>query len=159
MRIWDSVFKNGYFGEATQVPFDLAVIGGKKCLHQIPGQCGANDATAETQDVHVVVLDTLPCGKMIFDQAGAYAFDFISTYCRAHSAAANGNASFHLARGDGPRQRCDEIGEIILGHQEMCAKIHDLVTSLFEAGQYIMLQSKTAVISCNSNAHTFVLFK
>jgi len=43
----------------------LAKLGCEKGLNEIPGDGWSYSSAAHTKDVHVVVLDTLPCRKMV----------------------------------------------------------------------------------------------
>jgi hypothetical protein len=43
----------------------LTKLGCQKCLNEIPGDCWSDSPAAHTKNVHVIVLDALPCRKMI----------------------------------------------------------------------------------------------
>jgi hypothetical protein len=60
-------FESSYFAEATQVPVQLAEPGMQKCLDEVPGNGRSHSPAAHTNNVHVVVLDTLPGRVMVVD--------------------------------------------------------------------------------------------
>jgi hypothetical protein len=45
----------------------LTELGREKRLDEIPGDSWAYGPTTHTKNVHVIVLDTLPCRKMVVD--------------------------------------------------------------------------------------------
>ena len=49
----------------------LPELGSQEGLDKVPGQHWACDSTAQTDDVHVIILHPLPSGEMVRDQACA----------------------------------------------------------------------------------------
>ena len=43
----------------------LTKLGGEKRLDQIPGHGWSHSPAAHAENIHVIVLDTLPCRKMV----------------------------------------------------------------------------------------------
>ena len=53
------VLERGDLGQSSDVPWSLAELGGEKGLDQIPRQFRSFDASAQTNQVEVVILDPL----------------------------------------------------------------------------------------------------
>ena len=49
----------------------LTELGRKKRFDQLPGHRGAQRPSTDANDVHVVVLDSLPGREVVVDQGGA----------------------------------------------------------------------------------------
>jgi hypothetical protein len=47
------------------MPRGLTKFGCEKRLNEIPGDGWSDSPAAHTKNVHVIVLDALPCGKMV----------------------------------------------------------------------------------------------
>ena len=54
--------ERGDFGQAAAVTLFAVELRGKKRPHQIASECRANDARAQAEDVHIIVLDALMRG-------------------------------------------------------------------------------------------------
>jgi hypothetical protein len=116
-------FERSYFAEASQVPVRLTEPGIQKCLDQVPGNGGSHGAAAHTNDVHVIVLDTLPGRVMVVDQSGADAWNLVGANGGTHAAAADRYAAFHFASANSQTEWDDEVGIVIVGNQSMRTKI------------------------------------
>ena len=92
-----AVLQRRHLAQPAQVSRSLAELGSQKRLNQIPRQFRAFDPSAHTNQIQVVILDPLPRGKMILDQAGAHAFDFVGANGGPDAAAANGHATLHFS--------------------------------------------------------------
>lgn len=123
---------------------------GEKGLNQVPGDGGAGGAAADADEVHVVVLDALLGGKMIVDEAGADAMDFVGANAGADAAAADGDAALNLAGGDGAGEGGDEIGIVVILDEREGAEIGDLVAGLAELGLDFFFQFESAVVGGNA---------
>jgi hypothetical protein len=110
-----SGLKSGNLAESPQVSFRLAELGRDKRLHQIPRDRGANGSAPHAKDIHVVIFDTLPGGKVVVNQGGSDARNFIGADCGANAASANGKPAFHLTSHHGFCQRSDKIGVVVIG--------------------------------------------
>src|SRR6478752_701490 len=93
--------ERGHLAEAAQVPFGAAGLRGEEGLNEPPGHLGSDGPAAKAQDVHVVILDALARGEMIFDERRANAGDLVRTDRDADAAAAQRDTAFDLATGDG----------------------------------------------------------
>src|SRR5213594_2826613 len=56
--------ERGHLAETAQVPRGLAVLRGEISLNQVPSQLRPDGPPTQAQDVHVIVLDALPGGKV-----------------------------------------------------------------------------------------------
>jgi hypothetical protein len=59
--------QRSYFAQATQMSRCLTELGREKRLDEIPRDSWSYSPATHTKNVHVIVLDTLPCRKMIMD--------------------------------------------------------------------------------------------
>src|SRR4030081_184897 len=66
----------------------VAELGGQERLHEIPGHAWTHRAATDADDVHVVVLDALPSGKVVMDQRGTNGRHLVGADRGAHAAAA-----------------------------------------------------------------------
>ena len=73
----------------------------------------------------------------------------------ADTATADRHATLHLSRGNRARQRNNEIGIVICRVQVMRAEIDDLMPRCAQVRDKLLLQTKSAVIRGNANAHVF----
>src|ERR1700746_925402 len=95
----------------------------QKRLHEIPSPCWTHGPAAHTEDVHVVVLDTLSRRKMVVNQSSPDALDFVCADRSTNAASANRHSSFSLLPGYSFRQGNNIIGIIIGVTQLMCTEI------------------------------------
>jgi hypothetical protein len=66
--IWLSrLLQSGDFAESPQVSFSLAVLCREERLNQVPRDGWADSPATHAQDVHVVVFNSLPGGKVVVD--------------------------------------------------------------------------------------------
>ena len=59
--------QRSYFAQATQMSRRLTELGREKRLHEIPGDGWSDSPATHTKHIHVIVLDTLACRKMVVD--------------------------------------------------------------------------------------------
>ena len=57
--------ERSYLGQATQMSRRLTKLGGEKRLDEIPGDGWSYCPATHAKNIHVIVLDTLPCRKVI----------------------------------------------------------------------------------------------
>src|SRR6266481_556452 len=72
-----SFVQRRHLAEAPEVSLGPAALGRQERLDEVPGHRRADGSTAHAQDVHVIVLDSLPSGEVIVDQRGADASDLV----------------------------------------------------------------------------------
>ena len=85
----------------------LDEFGRQENLDEIPGYGRSCRPAAHTNNVHVVVLDTLPGREVVVDETSADARNFVGTSRRAHAATRDRDAAFYLRAGYCPSQRND----------------------------------------------------
>src|SRR5215469_3557813 len=88
-------FERSNFAQTSQVAFGLAELSREKSFDKVPGHHGSHDAATQTNDVHVIVLDTLPSREVIIDQSGASSRNLVGTDGSANPAAANRNPTLY----------------------------------------------------------------
>lgn len=147
------ILEGGYFTEAAEVTVGLAEFGGEKGLDQIPRHGRPHRAATQTQEVYVIVLDALPCRKVVFDQTGANPFDLIGAHGSPDAAAANGDTALQFPGRHRLRQRDDEVGIVVLRGQHVSAEIEDFMTRRAQLGGQRFLELKPAMIGGDSHAH------
>lgn len=120
------------------MPFSLAVLGSEKRLHQIPGDGRTNRATTHTEDIHVIILDSLSSRKVIVNQTGTNTCNLVGCDRCADAAATDGQATLNFACSDSLCQRNDEVGIVISGIQMMSAEINHLMSCLAKLGNDLL---------------------
>src|SRR6202035_2908335 len=75
----------------------IGKLGGEEGLHQLLGELHPDDAGAENQYVHVVVLDALMRGVGVVAYRRANACQFIGRYACPYTAAADQHTPFSFA--------------------------------------------------------------
>jgi hypothetical protein len=118
----------------------------QKSLDQLQRERGANDFTAQTKNVHVVVFNALMSGENIMDEGGAHARNLVRGDGCANAAAAESHTSLKLARCDGPSQGNDIIGVVILWVQLVCTKIHNIIPQGLQHGCYLRFKDESAMV-------------
>ena len=61
----------------SQVTLGLAEFSGQKSLHKVPGHHGPHDPATQTNNVHMIILDSLPSREVIVDQSSADSRNFV----------------------------------------------------------------------------------
>src|SRR5215510_9319889 len=84
------------FAKASQMAVSLAELSRKKSLDQIPSGFWTNDATTQTEDVHVVILDSLSSGKMIQYQSSSRTVNFVCGDRRSYTTSTNRYSTIQL---------------------------------------------------------------
>src|SRR5579872_4547528 len=90
-------FECSHFTQTSQVAFSLTELRRQERFNKVPGHHGPHDPATQTNDVHVIVLDPLPSGKVIIDQTCTDSGNFVDADRSPHSASANSNPAFYLA--------------------------------------------------------------
>src|SRR5208282_6197620 len=120
-------FQRNHFTKAPQVPLCLAELGCKERLDQVPGHGRSHCPAAHTEDIHVIVLDTLSGREMVVDQRSADARHLIGANRCSHSTAADRHPPLYLAFSDSLGKRDDEIRVIIARTQAVSAEVYHLM--------------------------------
>ena len=90
--------------------FSLAVLSGQVGLDKIPGYFGSYRSSTHAQNVHMIVLDSLPGREVILYQRGADSLHLVGADGRAYPATADGDAPLNFARDNCISKRHNEIG-------------------------------------------------
>src|SRR5262245_43637000 len=146
-------FQRGHLAQAAQVSLRPAELGREERLHEVPGHRRPLGPTAETQNVHVVVLDSLPGGKVVVDQRRADAGNLVATDGRADPASADGDSALNRAVSHRAGQGNDEVRVVVVRVQAVSAEIHDLVPEPTKAAAQIPFPVESAVIAGDAKAH------
>src|SRR5437879_10104481 len=131
----------------------LAVLVGQERLYERPGHARPYGPPAETDDVHVIVLDSLPRGKVVMDQRGTDTRNLVSADRGAHTAATDGHAARDRARRHRFGERDDEVWIVIVRAQLVGPEIDDVLPGGAELRDQIRFQAKAPVIGGDSHTH------
>ena len=150
-------FQFGYFPQSPA----MALFAGKacchECAHKIEHQLRSDDASAQAEDIHVVVLHSLVRGVDVVAHSGA---NFRKLVCRdgnAHAAAADQECALAAAAGHFFGDGSGIVGIIVRFRRVMSAKIYNLVPEPAEFGNGRFVQRRAGVICSHSNAHVYLL--
>ena len=117
------------------------------------GGLDTDDAGAETEHIHIVVLDSLVRRVGIVAEAGAGSADFVGGDAGADAAAADNDAALGLAggdsSGDGERKVRVVVKRIVL----MRAEVGHFVSVGREQFTDFLLQFKPAVVCADDDFH------
>ncbi len=152
-------FQKSYLIKASQMPLGSTKLGCQECLNKIPGNFRTDRAPAHAQDVHVVILDALPGGKVIMNQTGTNTSYFVRTNRSTDSAPADCHAPVHIPSRDPLTQRYHIVRIIVIRVQAVSAKIDDLMSRRADPGDQLFLQGKSTVICCNAYSHAASLLR
>ena len=122
-----SCLYSSHFAQAPQVALGSAALDGEERLDQVPRDGWSYGPAAHTQDVQVIVLDPLPGREVVVDDRRTDAPNLVGAHRRAHAAAADRHATFHLQGGNGPCEGHDVVGIVIVLTRAMRAEIDDLM--------------------------------
>src|SRR5438034_2514345 len=148
--------ERGHLAETAQVPRGLAVLGGEKGLDQVPGQLRPDRSPAQAEDVHVIVLDALPGGKVVLDETGAHPGNLVGAHCDAHATPAQGQPTLHRARHQRAAERYHVVRIVVGGLEGMGAEVGHLVSGGPQPSRHLYLQVKSTVIGRDAHAHARV---
>ena len=107
---------------------------------------GGDDAGAEAEYVHVVVLYALACGIFVVADGGADAGDLVGGHGGADAAAADYDAAPSFSGGDGFGDGAGEVGEVVKGVEGVGSGVVDVVAEALEEGEELLLEGKAAVV-------------
>lgn len=99
-------------GQASRVSGSGAIASIQESAHDFESDFGTDHASADAEDIHVVVLDSLPGGVSIVAQASSDAGEFVGSYANAHAGTADQNPSIDLASDHFGRDRLGKVREI-----------------------------------------------
>src|SRR5262245_16606090 len=94
--------------------FSLAVLCGHVGLDKIPGYFGSNGPSTHAQNIHMIVLDSLPGREVIVDQCGTDSLYLVGANCCANPATADSNPPLDPACGNCLAKRDNEIRIVVV---------------------------------------------
>jgi hypothetical protein len=142
-----------HFRQTPLMAIGAAEIGGEENADEFKRELGSDNPGTQTKHIHLIILDALPGGKGIMDQAGADTGDFVGSDAGAHAAAANRDAALDTAGGKRLRHGDDEIGVVIRAIHLIGAEILNLMTLALQKPLNFALQLKAAMVRRDSNPH------
>jgi hypothetical protein len=152
-----SRFQGTHFAQAAQVSLSIAEPGCQECLDKVPGDGRSHGPAAHTDNVHVIVLDSLPRREVVMDETGTNTHNLVGTNGRTDAAAADRHPALHFAGGHRSGERDDKIGVIVAGVKTVSTEIDYFMPGRTKLGNELFFQPKSTVISGNSEAHVFSL--
>jgi hypothetical protein len=150
--------EGSHLPQSAQMPLGLAELGCEKCIDQVLGHSRSYGPSAHADDVHVVILNSLLGGEVIMNQPGADPGNLVRTDRGADAAAADRDAALYLPGSDRAGLRYDEVRIIVTRIYAVRSKIDHVVPGFAKMSNQLLLQTKSTVISRNSNAHITLLF-
>ena len=135
----------------------MALFAGEICgeerTDQVASGFRTDDARAEDEDVHIVVLDPLPGRVVIVADGGADAGDFVRRDTRADPRAADQNAplgaTFQQFDDDGP----GKIGVVVGREGIRRAEVGDGMTRFREPRKQLGFESEPGMVGGNGDSH------
>jgi hypothetical protein len=152
-----SCFQGAHLAQTTHVPLSIAEFGCQECFNEIPSNRRSHSPAAHTDNVHVIVLDSLLGREVVVDQTGTNTYNLIGTNGRTNAAATDCHATLYVAGGDSLRERNDEIGVVVGGVKAVSAEIHYLMAGCTKLGNKFFFQAESTVIGGDSDPHIFLL--
>ena len=128
----------------------------RNACRDLAGERGADDARAEAQHVHVVVLDRLMRGVGVVAHRRANAGELVRGNRDAGAAAADDDAALGLPVAQGVGDRFGGIG-IIHRRGRMGAEIEDIVALLSQFCGQFLLQHIPCVVGTEGDSHGYNL--
>src|SRR5208282_3532943 len=140
------------------MPLGLTALGRKKRLDKVPSDGRSHRPSAHTDDVHVVVLDTLFSREMVMHQSRASAHNFVGTNGSADAAAADGNSALDIARHYGSGKRDNEVRIVVTRIQAVRTEIDDFMPCSSKLCDKFLFQTKSPVIRGDPNPHALSFY-
>src|SRR2546428_733782 len=139
-------------GEAPRVALLARVAGGHEGPHQLVGEGGAHDASAQDEHVHVVVLDPLVGRVGVVADGGPHAGQLVGGDRRPHPAAADEDAALPPALAHGQADRLREVG-VVHGRGRARPHVDHLVPLLAEGLRHLLLEQEARVVGADDDLH------
>jgi hypothetical protein len=133
------IFERRHFGETAAMSLCAAESRGEKCLNQFPGEGVTNHEATKTDQVQIVVLDTLMRRKVFVNQAGSNPRHFVRADGCSNPASTDAHAAIHLSAGDCTGQRNDKIRVVIAQIRPSVAEVDYFMPSLTQHPDQISL--------------------
>lgn len=125
-----------------------AVASAKKRSDDLEGELRPDDPSPDAQNIHIVVLDTLPSRVSVMAQAGPNAWEFVGSDADPHPRTTHQNPAIDLPSEDLPSHRLREIREIasIRGVRSTIQCLH---SKLFQEFGHLILHEKASMVACD----------
>ena len=138
--------------KAANVPHFVSEVGAQECVDTFAGGFGADDAGAQNEHVHVVVLDTLVGRVRVVTESGTNPTKLVGCNASPDAAATDQYAAFGLAVEDGAADLFGEVG-IVDGGRGVGTDIENLVALLLETLDDELFQIEPCVVTTYDNKH------
>src|SRR5689334_3298592 len=125
-------FERSHLAQPADVTLGRGELGCQERIDQFLGDNRSHNPAADTEEVHIVVLDSLVSRVVVLNQAGPDPRNLVRTDRGADSTAAHSYTAFHLPGSNRLSERDDEVGIIVSRIQAERPHIDDLVPSLAE---------------------------
>ncbi len=121
-------------------------------LNQLPSECVTDHKTTETNQIEIVVFNSLVCRKLLMNQARTDSRHFVRGNGCANAAAADGHSALNFSAGNGVGQRHNKIWIIIVRAPLPVAEINYLMPGLAQLSDQIFLQLEATMVGGNADA-------
>ena len=105
----------------------MTEFGGQEGLDEVPSHCRSHCPAAHAEDIHVVVLDSLPGREMIVNQRSTDARNLVGTYRCPDAAAADSDATFDFPRRYSVAERDDKVWIVVVRAEPIRTEIDNLM--------------------------------
>src|SRR5688500_11445099 len=151
-RLQEAPFEPEDLVQPPQMPLLAGEPGAEKRRDEVERERGADDAGAETEHIHVVVLDRLVRGIRVVADRGTDARELVGRDRDAGAAPADDDSPLGLAVPQRRRDRLRGVG-VIDRRCRVGAEIEHFVTLLGEPGRKLVLEKIAGVVGAQDDAH------
>jgi hypothetical protein len=81
------VLERLHFSDSSPVAWRAAELRGQKGFDQFPSERRPDHFSAQTENIHIIIFDTLMSGENIMDEPGTHTRNFVRRDGRTHAAA------------------------------------------------------------------------
>lgn len=124
---------------------------GEKCLNQFPSKSVTDHEPTETDQVEIVVLNTLVGGKYFVNETRADAGNFVRGDRCPDSAATDRHATIYISAAHGASQGHDIIGIVVVELRMPVSEVNYFMTGGPQPVGDILFQLKAAVVGGNAD--------
>jgi hypothetical protein len=151
------LFQRFHFIQSTHVAIFAAECRFQKIFHKLLRQGGADNASPEHENIHIIMFYTLVRRVRIVTQSSSRALDFICRNGGPNSTAANQDSPFRGTIGDRLRGQLSEIGVIVVSYVLMGAQVENLVAGPPNFCGEFVLQFESGVVRGQCNSHALMI--
>jgi predicted PurR-regulated permease PerM len=146
------IFESRHLGEASPIPRLAGEASVQERADQLPGKLGADDAAAQHQHVHVIVLDALVRRVGVMAKSGTNPGYPVGGHRCANPASAEENAALRLVLAQGLADRLRVIG-IVHRIGAIGAQVENLAMLLGQESLHRFLQCESRMVRAYGDAH------